>query len=164
MATYRVFEFKDALPDAIERGDNIRLVREGFSIWPVFFPFLWLLWHRLWVGLLVFVALTAGFFLLSDVTNPFLGILLSNLFGFFLAIEGTNWQAKKLEGNGWQEINVVLAGDLEEAEHKAFYHYESQANEMMVEMLPNTTPLPARKHLPKSPPLIGGFMTTPKTS
>ncbi|MEO1066758.1 MAG: DUF2628 domain-containing protein, partial [Pseudomonadota bacterium] len=119
MATYRVFKFTDALPEAVENGDNIRIVRDGFSVLALVFPLLWLLWHRLWIGVLAYLVIAAAFIAVSELVNPLIGFALNSLFGLYLGFEATNWQTMTLTRNGWKEVDVVLASDGEEAEMRA---------------------------------------------
>ncbi|MEP3232062.1 MAG: DUF2628 domain-containing protein [Hyphomicrobiales bacterium] len=120
MAAYRVFEFPNAMPEQVQDGRNVELIRDGFSVLVLLFPVLWLLWNRVWLGFAIYVVFLLIFVLASELINPLIGFFLNSLLGLYLAFEGTNWRAKKYLRNGWQEVDVVLASNYEEAEMRAF--------------------------------------------
>lgn len=127
MASYRVFEHPHALPEKRLAGENVRFVRDGFSFPAVVFPFIWLLWQRLWIALAAFVLLAAVFILLADKISPLLVVFLNGLVGLYLGFEGTNLKATTLKNAGWQETNIVIASDEEEAELRYFSKKEEKA-------------------------------------
>lgn len=120
MASYRVFRFSDPLPQAVASGHDIAIIRDGFSTFALIFPVLWLLWYRLWFGFLAYLAVLTAFVASSEWMILVIGGLLNSLFGLYLGIDGANWRAWKFLKNGWQEIDVVIAGDMEEAEMRVF--------------------------------------------
>ena len=58
MSVYTVHEpplrAADALPDA----ERFAFVRDGFSFWAFLLAPLWMLWHRMWLVLAVYVAVS----------------------------------------------------------------------------------------------------------
>ena len=133
MAAYRVFEFPNAMPEQVQDGRNVELIRDGFSFLAVLFPAVWLLWNRVWFGFSFYVALILVFILASELINPLIGVFLNSLLGLYLGFEGTNWRAKKYLGNGWQEVDVVLASNYEEAEMRAFANRDDDLPQQQVE-------------------------------
>lgn len=161
MATYRVFEFPNALAQAVADGDNVRLVRDGFSVLALLFPVLWLLWHRLWLELVVYIIFLTAF----SLSQPVLGIVMNALLGLYVAFEGTNFLASKLTYHGWNEVDLVLAGNVEEAEARAFSRRTLPAK-APVHVKPDARPVvsPPVRPLQKKRQVIGTFSNTPSGS
>ena len=158
MAAYRVFEFPNAMPEQVQDGRNVELIRDGFSFLVLLFPALWLLWNRVWFGFAIYVVFLLTFVLASELINPLIGFFLNSLLGLYLAFEGTNWRAKKYLRNGWQEVDVVLASNYEEAEMRAFANREDGVPQNEVEpILPKRMPQALIRKPSKIKPVIGSF-------
>ncbi|MEP1443995.1 MAG: DUF2628 domain-containing protein [Hyphomicrobiales bacterium] len=158
MAAYRVFEFPNAMPEQVQDGRNVELIRDGFSFLVFFFPALWLLWNRVWLGFAIYVVFILAFILASELINPLIGFFLNSLLGFYLALEGTNWRAKKYLSNGWQEVDFVLASNYEEAEMRAFANRGGSSLQTEVEPVPTKRiPQVLKKQPVKTKTVIGSF-------
>ncbi|MBO6900984.1 MAG: DUF2628 domain-containing protein [Rhizobiaceae bacterium] len=121
MASYVVME-----PSSRADGET-RFVRDGFSFVALILPFIWLLWHRMWVeALLVFavvMALGVGGELagLQDVAMG-----LSLLISIYVALEGASLRVAALRRQGWREAGIVEASNEDEAMLRYFdIHGES---------------------------------------
>lgn len=157
MASYRVFELRDAPAGAKALGDDIRFVRDGFSFWALVFPAIWLLWHRLWLGFAALVFYEALLLLLADWVGPLPGLVLGLLAAFYIALEGTNLRAMKLAANGFSETDLVVAGNEEEAEMRFFSRRNIKKQHPLAHEAPgepSLSPLKAR-------PVIGVFPARP---
>ena len=108
-----------------------------------------------------------AFVLASELVNPLIGLFLNSLLGLYLAFEGTNWRAKKYLSNGWQEVDVVLASNYEEAEMRAFAHREDDVPQNEVEpTAPKRMPQALKRPPSKTKPVIGSFpspLTRPRS-
>ncbi|MBM3556964.1 MAG: DUF2628 domain-containing protein [Alphaproteobacteria bacterium] len=110
------------LPDVV-------LVKEGFC-WPALLvPPLWMIWHRLWLALVVYVALVvgaagigylAGF---GEVGETALGLAV----GIWVAWTANDWRRAKLDRLGFREIAVTAGDDMAEAEERFFRGPAAQA-------------------------------------
>jgi hypothetical protein len=60
MQTYTVHEPPGGPADRIERADRLVFVKDGFSLAAALFTPFWMLAHRLWLALLIYVAALAG--------------------------------------------------------------------------------------------------------
>ena len=47
----------------------VLFVRDGFSWFAFFIPFFWLIWHRLWLALAVYLVLAVGLAVLAKFTG-----------------------------------------------------------------------------------------------
>jgi hypothetical protein len=97
-------------------------VRDGFS-WPAFLltP-LWMLWHRLWLVLAIYLVLSAGIDIaLRAVGAPLLMVVIVGLLLSLLAgLEAGTLRRFKLTRRRWRNIGVVTGDDLEDAERRFF--------------------------------------------
>jgi len=123
VALYSVYEPGEPSANLVERADSLVFVKDGFS-WPAFFlaPF-WLLYHRMWLGLVLFV----GGFILLDVVLSMndVGEAVSGWAGiaymFFFAMEANGLRRYSLERKGYELAGMALGGNREEAE-VTFFH------------------------------------------
>jgi hypothetical protein len=109
-----------APPDDPGAADRFAFVKDGFS-WPaLFFPVLWILWHRLWltlVGYVIFVLVVAwtGRVLGEDAATA-----IAILGGLLFAFEANNIRRASLAQRGWTEAGGSAGNTLEEAEMRFF--------------------------------------------
>lgn len=158
MAAYRVFEFPDALPEHVADGRNVELVRDGFSFFALLVPPIWLWRNKVWFGFFIYIAFALAIVLMSELINPLIGVLLNNLLGLYLGFEGTNWKAKEYLSNGWNEVDLVLAGDDEEAEMYAFARRGAAITPVETKPTPGLLFEPPKRRQPvKTRTVIGGF-------
>jgi hypothetical protein len=100
--------------------ERASFIKDGFSWAAVVLGPFWLLYHRLWLALLVWIVVEAALFvaLLPHVVPPVLGVidLLAHL---FLGLEGQRLRLAKA-GRRARVAGVVEARDLAEAETRFF--------------------------------------------
>jgi hypothetical protein len=131
MTVYMVFEPPRRDEDPLAHAERFVLVRDRFS-WAAFlFAPLWMLRHRLWVALAIYVvlvvAVVAGLGALgsSDDARAFAIVLIHLLVGF----EAASIRRRKLLRRGWGELGAVIGDDREAAERRFFDAYvASQAH------------------------------------
>ena len=113
MAIYIVME-----PPRRRADSDPVYVRDGFSWIGFLLPIIWLLWNRLWLETIVFLAVSLALGLLgeragvAEFTIAGLSILLSTYVGF----EGAVLRLWALRRRGWTEWGVVEAEDRLDAE------------------------------------------------
>lgn len=114
----------EVAPDPV----RIRFIRDGFHFWTFLLGPVWMLWHRLWLVLLIYLAGTAAiqwslFALgLSGLVKVAVGLLIALLIGFE-AGSLRRWSLRRR----WTEVGVVAARDLEEAERRFFEGWTGDA-------------------------------------
>lgn len=119
---YTVYE----KPEASDPADRLVLLSEGFSWLAFFFNLLWLLYQRLWMPALVFLALSiVGFLaveanLLSAVGNGWYQFWLQLMLGFH-AYDIKGWQMKR---RGYRMAGLLAARSCSAAEQR---YYECAA-------------------------------------
>ena len=127
MAAYSVFAPPLAHPGAAG-AERFKFVRDGFS-WPAFIlgP-IWMLFHRL---ALVVVLWLAVVLVLGAVTR-LLGVpsgtasLVFVLLALLIGLEASTLRSWTLKRRGWREIGIVVADELEAAERRFFDELHDQ--------------------------------------
>lgn len=121
MLTYTAHRKAELLLDD-DAGKNVVFVKDGFS-WPAFFiPFVWMIWHRLWLALaayIVVVACLSGIGYLSGFPDG-LATMLGLLVNVFFGLEGNNLRRRALARRGFHEVTDIVASDREEAAWRYF--------------------------------------------
>lgn len=117
-----VHEHPDHVTDVIDRAEELRFVRDGFS-WAIAFlaPFV-LLFRGAWLALALYLVLaTAISFVMTSLgataaLTAFAILALGIVFGF----EAASIERWSLSISGWQEVGVVGGADMEECERRFF--------------------------------------------
>ncbi|GGE28935.1 hypothetical protein GCM10007276_02610 [Agaricicola taiwanensis] len=103
-------------------AEKIVFVKDGFAWLALFIPLLWLLWHRLWLGLLIYVlAVCAAVGLVYfGKLPPNIQNLLFVLPNVWLLLEGNDLRRRKLARRGLVQTAAVMGRSREEAEQRFF--------------------------------------------
>ncbi len=157
MIAYTIHEPSDIAGTPEARADAVQFVKEGIAWWALFFPFLWLIYHRMWIVLAGYfalvLALQLGFGLAGlEAAAGWAVIALSVVF----ALEANDLRRWGLSRHGYRLVGAVSGRDLTECELKYFTGWETAT--------PRPTPRAsagkAEKRTPASPPnddVIGLF-------
>ncbi len=122
MRIYTVFEHGDGASDPTDPGNGVIFVKEGFC-WPaLFFPIIWMLYHRMWLVtggyLLVSFAVTAaGQALLAE---PAYGQFVILGFSLLVAYEANELRRWHLREKGFVHRATIAAENLPQAEQRYF--------------------------------------------
>lgn len=141
MKAFLVFEPADG-GRGVSAADRVVFLREKFHWLALFFAPLWLLWNRLWLGFLLWLAaeivLSLSIFVLGYEPQTVAPILW--LPTLIVAFEGTTLLRRKLLRRGFREAGVVVAADLEEAERRFFAEWSAAPGK--TELRPAAPPIP----------------------
>jgi hypothetical protein len=127
MAVYAVFEpplKEDAASAAaaMERALRVKFVRDGFSWVAFLFGPVWMLYHRLWLAVVCYVALI---FIIAVIAFKF-GLaegavtLASTLIAVLIGFEAATLRRRKLLRWRWRDLGVVVEKNRETAERRFF--------------------------------------------
>ena len=150
MAVYTVFEPPARTGNAAERAERFVFVRDGFS-WSAFlFGPLWLIARRLWLVLVLYVALVALVYVglrfahVGAVGQALVGVLIALLLG----VEAATLRRFTLARRGWRELGIVIGDDLESAERRFFDAWVAGQSERTLQSSSPATVLrpPAARH------------------
>ena len=112
---------------------DYRLVSDRKAIMALIAPPLWLIWHRLWLELTVYLSVWMMIGLLSTWQPSAALFYLSTLPGLYLLLEGNELIRRKLERNGWEFVGVYNGESFEEAELRfVMLHKEVLQNSVSV--------------------------------
>ena len=115
--------------DASRATEQFVFVRDGFHFWAFALPPLWLLLHRLWLALLVYIVgygvLGIGLALVRVSSNVQLifAVLVALLMGF----EASSIWRWTLARRRWMTLGFVVAEDAETAERRFFAEWQKRA-------------------------------------
>lgn len=160
MKTYLVFEPADGTGGA-ESADRVLFLREKFRWSALFFAPLWMLWHRLWLGLILWLAAVvaiAGAAYMAGLTPEAAAPLLW-LPTLIVAFESTELLRRKLLRKGYREAAVKIGNNLEDAERRFFSEWSPRRLKSSVP--DNSAPAPALAVMPAPAlamsPVVGSF-------
>ncbi|MHB2168299.1 DUF2628 domain-containing protein [Alsobacter sp. R-9] len=122
MTTYLVHvpaEAERGQPDGLDRAV---LVKDGFHWLALVFPVLWLLYHRAWIALLVFLAASVALMAVVALGDLPGGTLVAGelLLGLALAVAAPDLRGWTLGRRGYRLADVV-AGEDEELASRRFF-------------------------------------------
>lgn len=128
-------------------------LREGFSFGAFIFGFLWILWQRLWLVALLWLA-AYGLLIWLGLTHlsPGSVVLLFLVLRLFLGLEGRALIRQKLAGRHYQLVGVVSATGLEMAERLFFARLPPNVVDFGQQTPPPPPPVP-----PQAPDVLGLF-------
>jgi hypothetical protein len=128
MPVYTVHAPQGATSTVRGGTDRFVFVRDGFFVWALLFGPLWLLWHRLWLALLGYLAVSAagevGLRLLHAGAGARLVVML--LVALLMGFEAASLWRWTLSRRDWRQIDVVVADDEEAAERRFFDRWTSK--------------------------------------
>ncbi len=143
MKTYLVFE-RAGGGRTVGAAERILFVREKFFWLALILPLFWLLWHRLWIGLLgwigavVFIGIVIWALDLDQITAAAASLIPS----LVVALEGTELRRRKLLRRGFRDTGVVVAEDLEDAERRFFTRWLAREEALQPTPAAPLPPLP----------------------
>jgi hypothetical protein len=139
--------------------DRFVFVRDGFHFWAFVLGPIWMLWHRLWLVLLLYVVATAavqfGMFALGLAAPAqfAVGALIALLVGF----EAATFRRWTYTRRRWRNLGPVIAPDLLAAEHRFFDAWAARGD-----FVPPQRPLPTTMRIPPSSPEVIGLFPEPQ--
>jgi hypothetical protein len=124
-------------------GDaDVLAIASGFRWWAAIMPILWLLWHRLWLGVALYLLFSVALgiaFALGDIAEPAataIGLAVSLLIGFGAA-DYWRWT---LDRKGWRLVAVLRADAAIDAEDLYIRNRRTGSPAVPVTSVPQTFP------------------------
>jgi hypothetical protein len=161
MSIYTVHQPPLGTADTLPAAEKIAFVRDGFSFWAFLVAVLWMVWHRMWLVLLIYVvAITAVDTAMYYADVPAAIVAVAGLLGSVLVgIEASTLRRFTLARRGWKNVGIVSGHDREDAEQRFFTAWVREASAKPAEASARA-PLPvlsATPRVPQSPDVIGLF-------
>ena len=122
MASFTVFEPGGTMPGSLEAADRAVFVRDGFSFAAFLFAPFWLLWRRMWLPFLLWLAFEVVLRLIGiafHLDGAWWTALLA-LFAWAFALEANGLRCWTLRRRGWRFAGIACGHDLAEAESRHF--------------------------------------------
>jgi hypothetical protein len=122
MASFSVCEPPETAPGSFEAADRSAFVKDGWC-WPAFFiPPVWLLWRRLWLVFLFWLAAIVAISVVASLTAAPGAAISAVEIGFWLwfALEANALRRWTLARRGWRFAGIATGVDRVDAEHRFF--------------------------------------------
>ena len=150
MAVYTV-HVPEGVADHVRRADRTVFVREGFNSAAFVFGLLFLLWHRLWIALALWLLACCSIAALAWTLHPPVGSLVAllALMHLFVGVEGNDLRRWRLERRRFSLADVVTGHRREDAERAFFFRRPSEA--------PVPAPPPTRRPAHDAMPAVIGM-------
>jgi hypothetical protein len=162
MPIYTVYQPPLRAADAFPDPEAFVFVRDGFSFWAFLLAALWMLWHRMWVVLLLYVAVAVG----AEMALFYAGIpvavisIIGLVASLLLGIEAATLRRFTLAREGWRDVGIVSGHDQQDAEQRFFeaWVHAAAGNKPQPAAVqpphPVSSPVP---RVPRPPEVIGLF-------
>jgi len=138
--------------------DQLVFVRDGFYLWAFVAAIVWLIWHRLWLALLGYIALSVA----AEILFTRLGVgggarfLIMVVFALLVGLEAGSLRRWKLSRGKWRQLDVVVADSEEGAERRFFERWNAKFSESVRGNSVAPPPLP-RASIAQSQNVLGLF-------
>jgi hypothetical protein len=158
MSVYTVYEPPLRAADASAAPERFTFVRDGFAVWAFLLTPFWMLWHRLWLVLVLYLGGMAGLdaALLAAGASAGLVVFVGMIISFLIGLEAGTLRRFTLSRRGWRNIGIVSGDDREDAERRFFDVWVRNA------ALQSAVPSPSAPSMPSAPllrlPQAGGVV------
>ena len=139
--------------------DKLVFVRDGFYVWAFVAAILWLIWHRLWLALIAYLAISVA----ADVLFSRLGVgtgarlLIMIVFALLVGLEAGTLRRWKLSRGKWRQLDTVVAESEQAAERRFFERWNARsAQESDRNAMSSPPPMP-RASIAQPQGIIGLF-------
>lgn len=161
MPTYTVHAPPARTGDASGAPERFQFVRDGFHFWAFVLTPLWLLRHRLWLALLIYVVGygASGVVMALLRVPPNVQLIAGTLVAVLIGVEASSIWRWTLTRRGWTTVGFVVGEDAEMAERRFYGEWCTRGTD--VRSKPNsaepTYSTPVRRGSPSSSDVIGLF-------
>lgn len=125
MVTYTVHEPPHPSADRVDRADELRFIKDGFSWLTALLPPLGLAIKGLWLPLVAFIAIVcavSGLLSALGADQSWIGLILTGL-GLYLGFEISTIERAMLDRAGWRMLGTVTGRNIAECERRFFEHW-----------------------------------------
>ena len=109
-------------------ADKFVFVRDSFHFWAAVASVIWLVWHRLWLVLIGWIALTVALQFGMAALGASSGTILTVdiLLAILMGLEAASLQRWTLSRRKWRQLDIVVADDAEAAERRFFDRWSAR--------------------------------------
>ncbi len=159
MSVFTVHEPPLRAADSAPNPERFTFVRDGFYFWAFALTPLWMLWHCMWLVLLIYLIVAVG----ADGAMHYAGIGSRGVVVFQLAIslligfEASTLRRFTLARRGWKNVGVVAGDGVEAAERRFFDAWAVAANKAGERPSASSAAPPSRPRAAQPSGIIGLF-------
>ena len=130
MSVFTVHEPPLRAADSVPDPERFMFVRDGFYFWAFALTPLWMIWHRMWLVLLIYLIVAVG----ADSALHYAGIgsgsvvVVELLISFLVGFEASTLRRFTLARRGWKNVGVVAGDGVDAAERRFFDAWAAAAN------------------------------------
>lgn len=108
--------------------DKLVFVRDGFYFWAFAAAIIWLVWHRLWLALLGYLALTVAAEIAMSAAGVSSGarLVVMGVVALLVGLEAGSLRRWKLSRGKWRQLDIVVADSEEAAERRFFERWNAK--------------------------------------
>lgn len=146
MKIYTIHEPPVPSADPLDRADELIFVKDGFSLFAFILPVIWLIYHRVWIALIVFLVFSIGLnmaFVAMELNQIYLSIVMGVL-SLIIAFEASSLRRWQLDRRDYKLVGSVSGRDLYECESKFFEDWATTAESTSADHV-------SEAHIPGSP-------------
>lgn len=150
-------------PASREDADTFVFLRDGFHFWAMLLGPLWLLWHRLWLVLLGYLAVSAVLGAILALLGAEAGVraLVLLLFAILTGLEAASLRRWSYSRGKWRQIDFVVADDEEAAERRFFDRWTENGDTTLPPFYSVPTAPNQPRAMPAAPERIIGLFPEP---
>jgi len=128
VTVYSVYEPESDDDDIAARADRIAFVKDGFSWLALILPALWLLYYRMWIEFVIFMAVIFGlqWAFGTDGQGAEIAGWMSLAITVLFAFEANDLRGAMLERRGYRFVGVATGRDRTRAERSFFTTWLAQ--------------------------------------
>jgi hypothetical protein len=145
MSVFTVHEPPLRAAEALPDPRRFAFVRDGFYFWAFALTPIWILWHRMWLVLLLYIIVAAGADSIVHYAGAGAGGIFSVglLLSFLAGVEASTLRRFTLARRGWKNVGVVAGDGAEAAERRFFDAWAASASDKGAERAsPSSAPPP----------------------
>lgn len=140
-------------------ADRFVFIRDGFHGWAFLTGPFWLIYHRLWMALVGYVALNVVLTVVltglhADSGSRFTVLLLIAL---LMGLEAATLKRWTLAHRGWRQLDVVVADDEDAAERRFFDRWSTKSPDAYQPPVERGAPPPSRPPSTSQSEIFGLF-------
>lgn len=122
MKIYTAHSKTNVMGDPARDTERLVFVKDGFSLWAAVFPFIWLLINRMWIPLLVYLALSIAFSALVQALGLSDGAIfpIAIVLGLLIGLEANGLRRWSLSAKGYRMVGIGSGATREECERRIY--------------------------------------------
>ena len=159
MSVYTVHQPPLRAAEASPDPERFVFVRDGFNFWAFLLAPLWMLWHRLWLVLVIYLVVIAGiqnvmhYAGVGAAGSAFAALLIALLVG----AEASTLRRFTLDRRGYRQVGVVGGTNAEAAERRFFDAWTNAGPDKPSGPSASPSAPPTMPPMPRAPDIVGLF-------